>query len=249
MLTRLWRNRKMAIAYYAHFHRPFPFDPDSTWVRAVSFIDDLSASGIPALSRGPGSIDDFRRYMPGVSDARFAHIFGQQAADYWLNKRGPNSDFVGCSTYRRYLAIDEGHAYSNGRLITKTNPESVHALSSDIYKRTLPCSTCNRSTSLPTAPPCSIPASNSSTSIHSRPCIGACSSAASKRCRRITGRICCGSAAITSSAMKPLTSCGGNTSCVMRVNFSLSGVFGRMLLAVFHLCERAAQDRSAAGAA
>ena len=248
MLTRLWRNRKMAIAYYAHFHRPFPFDPDSTWVRAVSFIDDLSASGIPALSRGPGSIDDFRRYMPGVSDARFAHIFGQQAAEYWLNKRGPNSDFVGCSTYRRYLAIDEGHAYSNGRLITKTNPESVHALSSDIYKRTLPCSTCNR-TSLPTAPPCSIPASNSSNSIHSRPCIGACSSAASKRCCRITGRICCGSAAITSSAMKPPTSCGGNTSCVMRVNFSLSGVFGRMLLAVFHLCERAAQDRSAAGAA
>ena len=62
MLTRLWRNRKMAIAYYAHFHRPFPFDPDSTWVRPVSFIDDLSASGIPALPCGPGSIDDFRRY-------------------------------------------------------------------------------------------------------------------------------------------------------------------------------------------
>lgn len=134
MLTQLWRNRKMAIAYYAHFHRPFPFDPDSTWVRPVSFIDDLSASGIPALPRGPGSIDDFRRYMPGVSDARFAHIFGQQAAEYWLYKRGPNSDFVGCSTYRRYLAIDEGHAYSNGRLITKTNPESMQALSSDIQK-------------------------------------------------------------------------------------------------------------------
>lgn len=134
MLTKLWRNRKMAIAYYAHFHRPFPFDPDSTWVRPVSFVDDLSASGIPALPRGPGSIDDFRRYMPGVSDARFAHIFGQQAAEYWLYKRGPKSDFVGCSTYRRYLAIDEGHAYSKKRLITKANPESIRALSSDIQK-------------------------------------------------------------------------------------------------------------------
>jgi Domain of unknown function (DUF4422) len=131
LLTRLWRNRKPAIAYYTHFHRPFPFDADSSWVRPVSFIDDLSESGIPALPRGRGSVEDFRHYMPGLSDARFAHIFGQQAAEYWLFKKGPKSDFVGCSTYRRYLAIDQACDYVNGLLIAKANPESMRGLGSD----------------------------------------------------------------------------------------------------------------------
>ena len=134
MLNRLWRNRKSAIAYYAHCYLPFPFDPDSSWVHPVSFIDDLSEQGIPALPRGAGSVEDFRHYMPGVSDARFAHIFGQQAAEYWLYKRGPESDFVGCSTYRRYLAIDEACDYAEGHLLTKANPQSMRGLGSDSQK-------------------------------------------------------------------------------------------------------------------
>ena len=84
MLKGVLRSRVPDLLMHVHFHRPFPHAAGSSWIRPWSFIDDLSASGIPALPRGEGSVEDFRRYMPGLDDARFARVWGQQALEYWL---------------------------------------------------------------------------------------------------------------------------------------------------------------------
>ena len=88
MLKGVLRSRVPELLMHVHFHRPFPHAAGSSWIRPWSFIDDLSASGIPALPRGEGSVEDFRRYMPGLDDARFARVWGQQALEYWLWKKG-----------------------------------------------------------------------------------------------------------------------------------------------------------------
>lgn len=135
MISGLWKKKEGAsIALYSHFHRRFAYDTNSSWIHPVSFIDDLSASGIPALPRGPGSVEDFRHYMPGMDDAHFAKMFGQQALEYWLYRKAPKTDFIGCATYRRYLMIAGAHAGPHHRLIVEPRPDILADLGSDQHR-------------------------------------------------------------------------------------------------------------------
>lgn len=135
ILSGLWKRKEGAsIALYSHFHRPFAHDATSSWIHPVSFMDDLTASGIPLLPRGPGSVEDFRHYMPGMDDARFARMFGQQALEYWLYRRAPKADFIGCATYRRYLMIAGAHAGPHHRLIVEPRADILADLGSDEHR-------------------------------------------------------------------------------------------------------------------
>jgi hypothetical protein len=135
LLGGLWKKKQGAsIALYSHFHRPFAYDTTSSWIHPVSFMDDLSGSGIPLLPRGPGSVEDFRHYMPGMEDVRFAKMFGQQALEYWLYKKAPKTDFIGCATYRRYLMIAGAYAGPHHRLIVEPRPDILSDLGSDQHR-------------------------------------------------------------------------------------------------------------------
>ena len=135
LLGGLWKKKQGAsIALYSHFHRPFAYDANSSWIHPVSFMDDLSASGIPAMPRGPGSVEDFRHHMPGMDDAHFAKMFGQQALEYWLFKKAPKTDFVGCATYRRYLMIAGAYTSPHHRMIVGPRPDIITDLGSDEHR-------------------------------------------------------------------------------------------------------------------
>ncbi len=136
LIGRLWKGKKKgaSIALYSHFHRPFAYDATSSWIHPRSFIDDLSASGIPALPRGPGSVEDFRHYMPGMDDAHFAKMFGQQALEYWLYKKAPKTEFIGCATYRRYLMIAGAKTAPPHRMLVGPRPEILSDLGSDEHR-------------------------------------------------------------------------------------------------------------------
>lgn len=134
MLKGVLRSRVPELLMHVHFHRPFPHAAGSSWIRPWSFIDDLSASGIPALPRGEGSVEDFRRHMPGLDDARFARVWGQQALEYWLWKKGPRSRYVGCSTYRRYLMIDQCESREERRIAKAPTPEHLATFSSEAQR-------------------------------------------------------------------------------------------------------------------
>lgn len=123
-----------ALLMHLHFYRPFPLNANSGWVRPWTFIDDLSGQGVPMLPRGPGSVEDFRHYMPGLDDARFAQVFGQQALEYWLLRHGPASRYVGCSSYRCYLMIDGAWEQADGWFRGSAAPDLVARLSSDAQR-------------------------------------------------------------------------------------------------------------------
>ena len=76
-------------------------------------------------------MDDFRHYMPAVSDEQFAKIFGQQALEYWIYKKAPKCDFVGCSTYRRYLLIAGASTTTHSRLTVEPRADILSELGSD----------------------------------------------------------------------------------------------------------------------
>lgn len=134
MLKGLLRSRVPDLLLHVHCHRPFPVHAGSSWIRHWSFLDDLSAQGIPALPRGKGSVEDFRHYMPGLDDARFARVFGQQALEYWLWKKGPRSRFVGCSTYRRYLMVDQCASREERRVVKAPTPQHLASVSSEAQR-------------------------------------------------------------------------------------------------------------------
>ena len=131
----LKRPGRESIALYSHFHRPFAHAAHSSWIHPRSFIDDLSAGGIASLPRGAGSVEDFRHYMPGTADLKFAKMFGQQALEYWLYKKAPRCDYIGCSTYRRYLMIAGASTCPHHRLIVEPTAEILADLGSDEHRR------------------------------------------------------------------------------------------------------------------
>src|SRR5204863_8230886 len=123
LIRNILKGSGSTIIMYSHFHRSFVHTPKSSWIQPKSFIDNLSDTGIEGLPRGAGSVEDFRHYMPGISDDHFAQIFGQQALEYWIYKKAPKCDFIGCSTYRRYLQIAGAATTQHDRLAVQPSPE------------------------------------------------------------------------------------------------------------------------------
>jgi hypothetical protein len=72
--------------------------------------------------------------MPNMSDIHFAKLFGQQALEYWLYKKTPECDFIGCTTYRRYLLIAEASNNTHSRMKAEPIADIIDSLSSDVQR-------------------------------------------------------------------------------------------------------------------
>jgi hypothetical protein len=53
------------------------------------------------------SIHEYQHYYTGCHEDEFLRAMGQQASEYYLWKYG-QTDYIGCTTYRRYLKLDGG---------------------------------------------------------------------------------------------------------------------------------------------
>ena len=92
----------------SHFHKDFPFNHESSWLKAA-----YAGSHAPYKWQPPGpgnwintsqhkSVYGFRHYYSMCSEDEFLRALGQQASEYYLLHYG-RADYVGCTTYRRYL--------------------------------------------------------------------------------------------------------------------------------------------------
>jgi hypothetical protein len=92
----------------SHFHKDFPFDHNCSWLKAA-YAGSHGPYGWHAP--GPGnwintsmhkSVYESRQYYTMCSEDEFLRALGQQASEYYLWKNG-RADYIGCTTYRRYL--------------------------------------------------------------------------------------------------------------------------------------------------
>lgn len=104
----------MSIVMYSHFHKEFPFNFKSSWMKA-SYAGGREEKIKPPDPYNPyvnvndsgDTIDSLRHYFPNITENQFLTMMGQQATEYFLWKQTPQADYIGCTTYRRYLFLEK----------------------------------------------------------------------------------------------------------------------------------------------
>lgn len=96
----------MSILVYNHFHKHFPFNNESIWVKATYAGDP--PGGINTyidVCAADKNILEYKKYYNfyNLSDNDFLKAMGILATEYWALKNPPASEYVGCGSYRRYL--------------------------------------------------------------------------------------------------------------------------------------------------
>lgn len=102
----------MSILFYSHFHKSFPFNHRSDWMKATYAGGQEPFKWKPPDDNGSyinigRPISKLRHYYSSTSEDNFLKAMGQQATEYWLLKETPVVDYIGCTTYRRYLLLDD----------------------------------------------------------------------------------------------------------------------------------------------
>jgi hypothetical protein len=130
------------ILVLSHFHKDFPFNHNSSWIKASYAGGTGPYEWHPPSKDGnfinvtPGGIINYKHYYSGVTEHDFLRAMGQQASEYWLWKNA-QTDFIGCTTYRRYLLIYGSSSFDMTHTIkANMSPtlQSSEILSSEIQK-------------------------------------------------------------------------------------------------------------------
>lgn len=122
------------IRVFVHLHKEFPFNFGSSWMQATGDGIGYPDPRLINVLRGARTVLDFRNYYAGVSDDDFLAAFGGQATEYWLLHQTPDVEFIGYTTYRRYLLLDRGMTNPNPVLTAEANMRACTALSSDAQR-------------------------------------------------------------------------------------------------------------------
>ncbi len=126
------------ILVLSHFHCDFPFNHLSSWMKVshagdVEFEQTLLRDNSINTSLEEDRIQKYQKYYPDISEKDFLKAMGQQASEYWLLKHC-EANYIGCTTYRRYLLIDNNEDEDTAKIVYPTDPQAIHHLSSDIQK-------------------------------------------------------------------------------------------------------------------
>lgn len=126
------------ILMLSHFHKQFPFNFKSSWLKASYAGEKAPFAWGPPFpgdwinTTSQKSIHEYQHYYPGVSEHDFLKAMGQQATEYYLWKHG-QADYIGVGSYRRYLMINfqdiPGHKVSVAATL-----ENAELLSSEEQK-------------------------------------------------------------------------------------------------------------------
>jgi len=126
------------IKMFMHLHKDFPFNFDSSWVKACYAGGTGPYEWHPPSDKGAfinvtlGGILKYRHYYSGISENEFLRAIGQQATDCYVSNLGYDMpDYVGVGSYRRYLFIVDAHNNPHEKVTMPANEESVKYLTSD----------------------------------------------------------------------------------------------------------------------
>lgn len=123
----------------SHFHKGFPFNHNCSWMKAA-YAGSHGPYGWHAP--GPGnwintsmhkSVYEYRHYYTMCSEDEFLRAMGQQASEYYLWKHG-RADFIGCTTYRRYLDFKQEISSDVIKVQRAATQENAEYLASDEQK-------------------------------------------------------------------------------------------------------------------
>jgi hypothetical protein len=128
----------MNLKVYSHFHKEFPVNRDSSWL-VPTFAASSEEYGHLSLPSGytnvtafGGGINKFKWYYSSKTDEDgFLKAMGQQATEYWMLDQNPTVDYIGCSTYRRYLMVDPEAPKNVSKIIMPPEQENADRLGSD----------------------------------------------------------------------------------------------------------------------
>jgi len=128
------------ILVLSHFHKDFPFNHNSSWMRAAFAGGTGAYEYYPPskegvwinTSREQKRIQEFQHYYSSVSELEFLKAMGQQPSEYWLWKYG-QFDYLGCTTYRRYLLMDNIDTDA-AKITMAATQENTDKLSSESQK-------------------------------------------------------------------------------------------------------------------
>lgn len=130
------------ILFLSHFHKEFPFNFKSSWLKASYAGGKAPFAWAPPFpgewintTQNP-SIHEYQHYYRGVEENDFLRAMGQQATEYYLWKHG-NADYIGVGSYRRYLLIlghDDAQLAPVVKLGMPATLESAEFLSSEEQK-------------------------------------------------------------------------------------------------------------------
>lgn len=99
---------------YSHFHKDFPFNWNSKWIiptyaggkEPYVWHSPDNSKPYTNVNGGGESIHTFRYHYSSRTEDEFLKAMGAQATEYWMLKNSHNHDYIGCTTYRRYLMLD-----------------------------------------------------------------------------------------------------------------------------------------------
>lgn len=132
----------MSLIMYSHFHKQFPFNFNSSWMRAVYTGGREEQINPPDpyspyidINKSGDTINSFRHYFPNLTENQFLTMMGFLATEYFLWKQHSNDvDFIGCGSYRRYLFLKRNGPLNQNVIFSEINNETCQFLSDDESK-------------------------------------------------------------------------------------------------------------------
>jgi len=123
------------IQVFSHFHKPFPFNFHSSWVKATysggtgpyEWHSPTDDDYINVTSRN--FLNKYRHYYSSIEEWEFLRAIGQQVTDYYTTHLDTSSEYLGCASYRRFLWIDPNDM--NERKNLPATVESSNLITSD----------------------------------------------------------------------------------------------------------------------
>lgn len=122
-----------SLAMYSHFHKDFPFNWNSKWI-FPTYADKQSPNpSLPYLNVNDSvdSINKFQHYYSHVSEEQFLIAMGAQATEYWMLNNAMMCDYIGCTTYRRYLMLHRNGPKDVPKISVPATQENANAFGTD----------------------------------------------------------------------------------------------------------------------
>ena len=109
----------MSLLVFSHHHKAFPFNFQSSWLKACYAGGTGAYEWHPPSDEGPfinvtieSGILKYKQYYFKATEEEFLRAIGQQVTERWILEKTPQVDYLGCTTYRRHLLLDK-HAEKN----------------------------------------------------------------------------------------------------------------------------------------